>query len=229
MFNRVRSIDQIVSDQVQKWEMGNLKDAPPKLKESVITVSRQLGSLGQYIAADIAKKLNYDLFDRRLIKEISLSANKRLAIVNTLDENTSHDLIEWVNSFSNEHSFFMDDFITHLMRITSAINKHGGAVIVGRGVNFILPRKDIFAVRFIAPFDTRVKRVAEDLKISEMEARREVIQMDSNQRSFARKHYNVKIGDADHYDMVINTESLSIEQASQAVVAVIRSPENSRK
>jgi len=107
------------------------------------------------------------------------------------------------------------------MDVIGTIGKHGRAVVVGRGANFILPPDQRFRVRITAPRRFRIQNVARKFNISEDEAKRRVIQTESDRKAFIRKYFNADIADPDNYDLTINTENLSVDHAAQVVAAAL--------
>ncbi|CAB1055591.1 hypothetical protein D1BOALGB6SA_324 [Olavius sp. associated proteobacterium Delta 1] len=114
-----------------------------------------------------------------------------------------------------------DTYLKHLLVVTSTIAKHGRAVIVGRGANFILPADDIFSVRVIAPMEMRVRNVALEYRATTEEAKRRVIRRESRRKAFIRHSFNADITDPIHYNMTINTGKMGIAAAVEAVIAAV--------
>ena len=93
--------------------------------------------------------------------------------------------------------------------------------MVGRGANFILPPETRFRLRVVADRAFRAQQVAQQFAISEEDALRRIDQTDANRRAFIRKYFHADIADPLNYDMVLNTGVLNIEQAADAVCAVV--------
>ena len=108
------------------------------------------------------------------------------------------------------------------MKVIATIGRHGRAIIVGRGANFVLPPEKRFRVRIVAPQELRVQNVARDLDIPVDEAKRRVIRTNSDRRAFIRKYFNADISDPINYDLVINTETLSVDAAIDTVCSAIK-------
>jgi cytidylate kinase len=68
---------------------------------------------------------------------------------------------DWVSAAISERHLWPDEVSRVLMRVIGAIGRHGKAIIVGRGANFVLPPENRFRVRIIAPLELRVNRVAD--------------------------------------------------------------------
>jgi cytidylate kinase len=193
-----KSHEKIIDEQVKKWEIMRAQKAGKEEGLPVITVSREPGSGGRVVAERIAKQLGLDLFHGQIIQEIAESADTSARILETLDEKGLSVLDDWISTIGT-------------------IGEHGRAVIVGRGASFILPREVRFRVRIVAPLEIRVKNVAHKFDVPSEEARRRVLRADSDRRAFVRKYFHADITDPVNYDLVINTETLSIDAAVEAI------------
>ena len=107
------------------------------------------------------------------------------------------------------------------MNVIGTIGKHGRAIIVGRGANFILPPEQRFRVRITAPQKFRIQNVARDFNLSAEEAKRRIIKTESNRKAFIRKYFNADIADPNNYDIVINTSTLSIDSVTDMIAAAL--------
>jgi cytidylate kinase len=169
------------------------------------------------VAKKVAEQLGLDLFHGEIIQKIAESADTSSRILETLDEKGLSVLDDWISTLVNRRHLWPDQYLKHLMRVIGTIGKHGRAVIVGRGANFILPREVRFRVRIVAPLDTRVQNVAREFGVSSEEARRRVLRTESDRRAFGRKYFHADITDPVNYDLVINTGTLSIDAAVEAI------------
>jgi cytidylate kinase len=217
MKTKTRSIHQIIEEQVQKWQLSKKEKKKETLKISVITISREPGSGGNVLAKLLAEKLNFDLFYQEVVHEIAESARVSARLLETLDEKGVSVLEDWISSLVHKEYLWSDQYLQHLMKVIGTIGKHDQAVIVGRGANFILPPDKRLSVRLVAPLETRVKNVAKDFNVGTEEARRRVIRTDSDRRAFIRKYFNSDIENPLNYDMVLNTGTLSIGTAMEAI------------
>lgn len=218
---KTRSIQQIIDDQVNKWKVVSTERVKEKTAVPVITISRQFGSEGQLVAKRLTEDLNLDLFDRELIHEVAESAHMRTTVVETLDEKGISSLEDMISAVTNERHIWSYEYLHHLMRVIGTIGKHGRAVILGRGANFILPREEIFRVRIIAPLEMRLQNVVKELSISLEEAKQLSIKTDSDRKAFIRKYFNAEIEDPQYYDLVINMESISVDAAVASIKATL--------
>ena len=217
-----RSVEKIVEEQIQQWQRSRSaakKEAPEKA--SVFTISREPGSRGNEIAARLAEAFGYELFDREIIQQMADDAKMSVRVLETLDEKGLNTLEDVIATLVEQRHLWPDQYIKHLMKIIGTIGRHGKAVIVGRGAVFIVPPMQSVRIRFIAPLEKRVQKVAEEFNISADEARRQIYDMESRRRSFTRRYFYTNIDEPTHYDVIINTEEVTDEQAVAMIRAMV--------
>ncbi len=217
-----RSINKMIEEQVKKWQYANDGKIREKIAQTtVVTISREAGSGGRLVAEGLAAQLGFDLFHQEVVHEMAKDANISLRFMETLDERGLNTLDNWIASLVDERYLWPDQYMQHLMKVIGTIGKHGKSVIVGRGANFILPGEMRISVRIIAPFDLRKKRVAKDFNLSETEAAKRITLTESRRHAFIRRHFNASISDIYQYDMVLNTDKITIDHAVAAIEAVV--------
>jgi cytidylate kinase len=211
-----RSLEQIVESQVQRWQL--LKKKSPESKVGpVITLSREPGSGGRIIAQTLAGELEFDIFHQEMIHQLAESTHVRQSLLETLDERGMNTLEEWISSLVNDRHLWPDQYLKYLMKLVGTIGKHGNAVIVGRGGNFMIPPERCLRLRVIAPRRTRIENVARNHNVSRDEAQRHIIRTESERRAFVRKYFNADIDDPLNYDLVLNTERMAVGDAVRTV------------
>lgn len=221
MKTKSRSIQKIIEEQMRRWQLMRAQKPGEEPGMPVITISREPGSGGRIVAKRLAEKLELDVFHQEVLHEMAKSAEVSAQLLETLDEKGLSVLEDWISSLVYDRHLWPDQYLYHLMKVIGTIGKHGRAVIVGRGANFILPPDNRFRIRVVAPQKLRIQRVAENFSISEDEAERRVIRTESDRRAFIRKYFNADIADPINYDLVINTGTLSIDNAADIIIAAV--------
>jgi cytidylate kinase len=218
------TIEQSVQEQIDRWKDALAKREKAKTAvRPVITVSMQPGSRGSVVAQKVAERLAFDYFHRDIIKAIAQSARMSEEVIDTLEKERRSGVDDFIALIVKKRYLHPDTYMVHLMKVVSAIARHGHAVIVGRGANFILPPDLRFSVRILAPLDIRVRRVAEDFGTTLEEAQKRVLHRQSRRVAFIHQAYNTDINDPINYDMVLNTGNLSVDCAVEAIVAAVGS------
>ncbi len=216
------SIDQVVKKQIKKWQdqfAGQKAQAEAQIP--VITVSMEPGSGGSIIAQKIAERLEFDYFNRDIVEKIAKTSEIRGAVINSLEKERLSGVKDFISSLMEDQYIHPDTYLKHLLPVISTIAKHGRAVIVGRGANFILPAEDIFSVRIIGPLKKRIREVALTHRVTTEQAKRRVIQRESRREAFIRHTFHADICDPIHYDLTINTGKMSIDAAVEAVIGAV--------
>ena len=220
---KTRSVIKIIEEQVKKWQIMKVKEKKEAIFFPVITISREPGSGGRIVATELGKKLGLDVFHQEIINEIAESAQVSSRILESLDEKGLSVLDEWITSLVDKQHLWPDQYLRHLMKVIGTIGKHGSAVIVGRGANFVLPPEERIRVRIIAPLDVRVENVSSNFEVSAEDAKRHIIRTESERRAFIRKYFNADITDPINYDLVLNTGTLSIEAVADTIKSALES------
>ena len=222
MATKEQSVEQFVKQQIRKWEIPPAKgDQKPEVRIPVITVSMEPGSGGSLIAQEVAERLGFDYFHRDIIQGIAKSAKIRASVIDTLEKERLSGIDDFIASLYKDQYLYPGIYLQHLLKVVNTIAKHGRAVIVGRGVNFILPPEDRFSVRVIAPLEVRIQNVVRTYGVKVEEARRRVIRREAKRGAFVKKSYDADISDPENYDLIINTGRMPIESAVETVVAAV--------
>jgi len=221
MKGTIRSVEQLIEEQMKRWQLMNTEKRKAKEVLPVITISREPGSGGRIVAQNLAAKLTVEVFHQEVLHEMAKRAEVSDQMLATMDERGLSILEDWISSLVFDRHMWPDEYLRHLMNVIGTIGKHGRAVVVGRGANFILPPEQRFRVRITAPRRFRIHKVAQKFDLSEEEAKRRVIKTESDRKAFIRKYFNADIADPDNYDLTINTENLRADQAADVIAAAL--------
>jgi cytidylate kinase len=220
-------IHQIIERQLRSWEMerGRRQEAEveePAPPPPTVTISREYGSGGRQVAALLADRLGYQLFDRDIVDVIAGNTDFRKATLESLDEGTLSTIHLWVESLLRGRYFDESDYHKHLLKVLLAIAGHGKAIILGRGANFVVEGGTVVKIRIVAPLDDRIRRVAEREGLAEDRARRRVLLMDEERAAFVRRHFGGDISDPAAYDAVLNGSALSPAVMADMIEGMVR-------
>ncbi len=218
---KVKPVGQIVEDQVRSWQFRSSEPKQAEQKIPVLTISREPGSGGRLIGEKLSQRLGFDLFHQEVLHEMAASAKVSAQLLKTLDEKGLNVLDEWIASLVDTRHLWPDQYLKHLMKVIGTIGRHGGAILIGRGANFILPAEQRLSVRVIAPLEVRARKVAEAFGLSVEDARRRVTKTDSQRKAFIRKYFYADIADPLNYDVTVNTGSMSLDGAVDVVCSTL--------
>jgi len=221
------SIDSILDRQVRKWELEKVTHLPERSAgerpgapgQPVITVSRQRGSGGSFLADRLARRFGYTLLHRDVIDRICESSGYQRRIVESLDGHARSQLQLWFESVLQGDYVDAGDYVKALLEVIYSISQLGGVVVVGRGANFILGPERGFHVRVVAPREVRVRNLVEREGLAERDALREIKQSDRQRAGWIRRVFRRSIDDPLGYDLILNHLSITMESATSLVAA----------
>lgn len=185
---------------------------------AVITISRQLGSLGCQVAEETARCLNYRVVWREVINEAASRAGVPEVALATIDE---LDLLGLRPSAEARKAYH--DAVREIMK---ELHAAGNVVIVGRAGQVILHgAPDVLHVRVFAPFDLRVQRIANQHNVSEEVARDQLLTSDKARTRYLKRYYHARWDDQDLYDVMVNTANISPQTAAGVICRALAKQE----
>jgi|SRR5215471_371777 len=182
----------------------------------VVTLEREYGSGGGVIAANLAGRLGWKLWDQLLTEEIARRLGCECRAVEERAEKRDPAYYRLLKAFmkgSFEGSLnaprlnLVDtDCVREVVqKLLPEIVQTGDCVIVGRGSSYYLSgREDVFHVFVYAPFEGRVRRLQSTGK-SEQEAMDLAETVDRDRATFIRQYFNVEWPSRDRFHLMINS------------------------
>ncbi len=217
---RNRSISELVEQQCRRWQNAaqTIAETP---RRPVITISREPGSMGFFIARELAKDLGFEFYSGAIIHDVARDSQLRTMVIRSFDEHPRSWLDDLFAMLEKRFNLTSDEYLAHLAKMVGAAGKVGRAVIVGRGANFILPHERCFRVRIIAPLATRIKNVVRATGQDADAARQRIERLESERTEFVRHYFNADIADPNQYDLILNTEHLDVARGVAIVKAAL--------
>ena len=182
----------------------------------VVTVEREYGSGGGEIAAQLAARLGWKLWDQLLTEEIARRLDCDCAAVEKHEERKDPAYYRLLKSFmrgSFEGSLnaprlkMVDTECVRevLKNLLPEIAAAGNCVIVGRGSAYYLSkRSDAVNVFIYAPFQERVRRLQATGK-SEQEAMELAEVVDRDRANFINKYFDVDWPGRHRFHLMVNS------------------------
>ncbi|MFQ5706540.1 MAG: AAA family ATPase [bacterium] len=215
---------QIVSRQIRLWERTYESGEVSRPEQAVpcITISKEIGSQGVELGQRLARRLSWQLYDKELVEYIAENAKVRRNVVESFDEKTQSEIETWVRTLVDKHSLSSDKYFKHLMTVILAIAKHGRAVILGRGCNFILPAFKTLRLKIISPIEKRVNYIMAQEHVGKSEAAEIVAVADKQRAAFIRRFFHHDAAEPLNYDMVLNLGSMTLNMAEKIVMHALQ-------
>lgn len=193
---------------------GNVKLKGEGKTMAIITISRQIGSLGNEIAMAAADKLGYEYIEKVQISEILSKLGFSISDIDKFDEKKPSI---WQTLTVQKELF------AHFIRAAVCeLAARKNVVIVGRGGQVIL--KDIpgtLHIRVIAPYAARVSRLMEQREYEENDVKRMIRQSDNDSSGYLSTYFDANWDDSNLYDLVINTRAMTPSKSVEMITCAV--------
>jgi hypothetical protein len=217
--------------QMHAWALaGDLKDraiqrqgepqsSPIAVK--FVSVSREAGAGGSEIGQAVGQRLGWQVFDKNLLDQIADRYHVGREMLDLVDETQSnwvYDVLgNWMDCQIVPHAKYFHHLCSVIM--TAAHCEH--AVFIGRGAQFLLPRKQLLAVRLVASPKYRIRQLMERTGMNEKDAKRTMQETDAGRREFIQQFLHRDIDDPHFYDLVLNVEHCGREAVVDAILSAL--------
>jgi cytidylate kinase len=183
----------------------------------LIAMTREMGSLGRDVAAGIAARMGRRVVYQEIIEPVADKMRLRKSHVERFLDGKA-GLWERLTTDKTSLSIFTADETFRLLRDGSAgVIRGWGAVHLLRSVPHVV------RVRICAPLEMRVRRMMERLGTDNRAAVEHEIGMSEEAHgAITRRHFGVNWRDAEHYDLVLSTERLAVDECIDEVECIMR-------
>jgi hypothetical protein len=202
---------------------------------TIFTIGRQYGSAGRRVGSELAKLLNIPFYDKELITLVAKDSGLNEAIVEKADETAASSIFQSLMIGTNPFGAFplatsnlglpdlpINDriFLIQCDAIRKIAEK-GSCVIVGRCADYVLreEKNRLLSIFIHAPMDIRCERAINLYKISEKKVAQEVIKNDRGRAHYYNYFTDNKWGEADNYDLSLDSSILGIEKSAKFIKA----------
>lgn len=197
-------------------------------KNLVITIGRQCGSGGRMIGQKIAERLGVKCYDKELLNLASKNSGLCKELFESHDEKPTssflYSLVMDTYSLGYTTSAYTDMPINHKIFLAQfdTIKKladEESCVIVGRCADYALADyPNVLTVFVTGNEEEKVHRLAEINNIDPQKAREMMIKTDKRRSSYYNYYSSKKWGDAQSYDLCINSTVLGVENSVEVIL-----------
>ena len=210
----------------------------------VITVNRELGSGGRTVGRKLAEKLQVKYYDKAVIdgltQKFGLTA-ERIEEIKAQKKSWWNDINTYYQTLVNSAALPMEaevklDNATMFeteQRILQDVAAHESCVVAGRSGFLVFRQWPNHLNIFIqAPMESRIQRVMTKQQLSREEAVTAIEKVDKGRETYIRKYVemnpelrselpNISRYDTRNYDLVINMDGLTEDDAVEIIMSYI--------
>lgn len=182
---------------------------------AVLTVSRQIASLGDELCMSIAEHLGYKFVSRKDIEKKIIDLGFPKSKLKKFDEIKPG----FLSSLTSDRDEYLD--YLQLAILESAADDN--CVIIGRGSFIILKNlPNNISLKFVSDKNLRISRYEAEHKCSKKQAEKIINESDSNRDGFNKGFFNFDINNPAMFHLVINTGLLEMEAISLCVETLVK-------
>jgi cytidylate kinase len=200
----------------------------------LVCISYASGAGGETVARRVAAELGFVYVDDEIV--LGAAARGGIDPRRVADEEQRKSLFDGLLDYLHDAGAatlappppaeeITGDEVREFIRESIAdVAARGQAVIAAHAASYVVdPELHALRVLVTAPADTRAERLAADESLEPADAAKRVRKSDSSRADYLRRFHGVAEELPTHYDLVINTAQLGVEEAAALVVAAAKS------
>ena len=192
-----------------------------------ITISRQYGSGGRYIAALLSEKMGVPCYDSKFLPKEAERHGTSQEIINEFKGKTS--LLYAIGVMMSEESqdkkrLTIPEKMFHAQKETvKRLAQEGPCIFVGRCADYVLGDYSNVINTFIYAYkDDRLNRIMDIYKLTEKQAADKIKKTDRERKLYYEARTGREWGGIESNSMLFNTSLLGIDGVTDALEAIYR-------
>ena len=202
------------------------------MSKMIITVGRQYGSGGRYVARLLAEELGIPYYDKELLAEVAKDSGLDKELLEEHDEKNTRSflfsLMSGAQPVGDGSAMYMDMPLNHRIFLAQfdtirRIASEGPCVIVGRCADYVLrDQEHVLNVFIKASQEERIRRVVEYYGVDPLKAEERLRKADKQRASYYNYYATGTWGNVENYDLCVDTGSLGITGAVELLAECVR-------
>lgn len=185
-------------------------------KNIVITISREYGSGGRYIAKLVAEKLKIKLYDKDFIKELTNETGLDSSYIENIEQKRT--LLDNFNSGYYQSLNNADELFIEEANLIKKLASKNSCVIVGRCADFILKdNKNLIKIFIYSDMESKIKRAIKYYNIPKKDAKKEIEKINKLRKNHYKYYTNREWNNPENYDLCLNSDSLGVEKCAEVI------------
>ncbi len=183
------------------------------MKQYVITISRQFGSLGRTIAQRLSETLQIEFYDRDIVEETAKRMGLPVSVVSNKEENPNTAFFKRQYPLGMGIGSMQDEIFSIQENIIRDLAKRESCIIVGRCADSILMDMDNHLNVYVyAPVEARLRNCTEILKMDERTARKMIREVDRSRELYHRRYCPEYSGPSTNKDLMIDSSRFGVDK-----------------
>ena len=191
-------------------------------KQLIISVGREYGSGGHYIAKQLAERFGLPIYDHDMLDHIGEAKGMDLSHMKKYDEGMKKPFFyKTVRGISNSPEQALAEMQFQFLKDKA---KSGESfVVVGRcGEEVLRDFEGLVSIFVRGEREQKVERIMEVRKMTKREARKAIERHDRERKAYHNHYCKKKWGDSRNYDLCINSSRFGLEATTDILEDYIK-------
>jgi cytidylate kinase len=217
-------IEKMIAEKIAKW--ASRKEKPAGKEQELhpfIAISRDFGCGEEELIPALEKAFGWKVYGKNILDAICQREGLSREFMDTVDEHSNSTVNAWIQHLIHSGSILQQDYVIQISKFMRVIASNESAIFLGRGSVYILAdRPEGKRVHLTAPFEKRVEHIQKLRNLNHGEAEALVKETDTHRAEFIQKNFNRKYGSPLDFDLVLNTERLTVDKICQVLKTLIQ-------
>ena len=204
---------------MNKINQGNVESKLERSKTDnkiVITIAREYGSGGRYVGKLLEKELGIKCYDKELMTLVNKKYGFSEEFISNFDE--KRDRLSSLNAIYNND----DKLFEAYSKVIKDLAKKESCIIIGRCGNYVLKNnKNVLRIFIHNSMDGKIKRAVKYFGINKKDAKKTIENVNKLRRSYYKYYTGNELDNINNYDLVFNSDKLSIEEIAREIKEAI--------
>lgn len=194
------------------------------MEQYVVTISRQFGSMGRTIAAEMSKKLGIDYLDRDIVEATAERMGQSVKFISDEEEQSKSFFLKKIYPFNMGIYSITDEIFAVQKNIIRDMAKKESCIIVGRCADSILRDfENHLNIYIYAPYEARLHNCVHELMMDEKVAKKMIKEVDLARANYQKKYCPEVKSVFDNKDIMIDSSKFGIEGTADLLSQIVMS------
>ena len=193
------------------------------MKQYVVTISRQFGSMGRMIAQQLSRELGVDFYDRDIVEETASRMGLPVSVISNTEENSKSIYFKQQYPLGMGIASMRDEIFLIQKNIIRDLAQKESCIIVGRCADSILmAMENRLNVYIYAPMDARLRNAVELAKLDERTAKKMIREIDRSRELYHRRNCPEYVDASTNKDIMIDSSRFGAEGTVKILAGLVR-------
>ena len=193
------------------------------MKQYVVTISRQFGSMGRMIAQQLSRELGVEFYDRDIVEETASRMGLPVSVISNTEENSKSIYFKQQYPLGMGIASMRDEIFLIQKNIIRDLAQKESCIIVGRCADSILmDMENRLNVYIYAPMDARLRNAVELAKLDEKTAKKMIREIDRSRELYHRRYCPEYVDASTNKDIMIDSSRFGTEGTVKILAGLVR-------